>query len=532
MDTLTTAGQGPAEPEAAAPPDGPESYSGILYPGPAPAELADDPDYFRDLRLDDLVAAVTSGRERYALAPFLRARCPDTACVEYRQAVFRDLEGGGTAAAVRAFAEGMGEVRRCLDRLGRGHYTQERRWWMLQAGLAYVRTVVGLRDALAGLPVRSSALLGARRLLDAYTASPGFRDIARDAAAAADAPAAVRYQLRIAGPRITVRRAEPGAPDYGAEVLNTFRRFAQGDGREYRFKFTESPQLNHVEAAVADRVALLFPREFGLLAAFADRHAGFADPRVERLDREVQFYLGVMEHLERVRRAGGEFCYPEVADSGVELRAVGAFDLALAARLAAAGRHVVVNDIALRAPERVVVVTGPNQGGKTTFSRMVGQLLHLAALGIPVPGREASLPLADGIHTLFEREEAVEDLVSKLEDDLRRTRAILARITDRSLVIMNETFSSTTVADQAFINRRVLEAIGAVGAWCVTVTFLDELATLTPETVSMVSAVDPADPTRRTFRVVRRRADGLAYAAAIADKHRLTREQIALRARR
>ncbi len=526
MDTLMA-------PDGAAPPEGGDAaYPGILYPGPAPAELAEDPAYFHDLHLDDVVRAVTSGRDRYRLEPFLRARCPDTACIAYRQAVFRDLEDEPTAAAVRAFASGMEEVRRCLERLCKIHYVHEGGWWFLQAGLAYCNAVTGLRDGLGARPLRSMALLGLRQVLDDYTASASFRDLDRDAAAVANGLAAIRYRLRIAGPRVAVGRVAPDAPDYGAEVLATFERFRQGDGREYRFKFSERPELNHVEAAVADRVALLFPAEFAALAAFSERHAAFTDSHVERFDREVQFYLGFMGHMLLARRAGGGFCYPDVADGGGEASVEGAFDLALAARLATGGRLVVVNDVELRPPERILVVTGPNQGGKTTLARTVGQLFHLAALGVPVPGRRARFPLVDGIYTLFEREETVEDLVSKLEDDLRRVRDILARITDRSLVVMNETFSSTTVADQSFINRRVLEAVAEAGAWCVTVTFLDELASLTPATVSMVSTVDPDEPARRTFRIVRRHADGRAYALAIAEKHRLTYPQVVARARR
>ena len=527
MDVVT-----PADPATVSSVGDQAGFPGILYPGPAPDEADADPDYFADLHLDDIEASITSGRDQYRLAPFVRARCADAAAIAYRQEVFRDLEGPGTAQAVRTFGAGMEEMRRSLGHLGKHHYRREGEWWFLQAGLTYRRAVEGLRDALGSGEVRSTALLGARRMLQGYTGSDGYRAMAADADAAAAALAGVRYRLRIAGPKVSVSRPDPDNPDYGAEVLATFERFRQGGGREYTFKFNDYPELNHVEAAVADRVALVFPKAFAALAAFAECQVAFLDPRVVRLDREAQFYLAFMELVERASRAGGGFCYPEVVEGGDELRAEATFDLALATRLAAAGRPIVVNDVGVRPPERTVVVTGPNQGGKTTFARTVGQLLHLAALGVPVPGRSARLPLVDGIHALFEREEAVEDLVSKLEDDLRRVRAILARITDRSAVIMNETFSSTTVADQSFINRRVLEAVGVAGAWCVTVTFLDELASLTPATVSMVSTVDPGEPARRTFRIVRRRADGRAYALAIAEKHRLTYPQVVGRARR
>ncbi len=169
-----------------------------------------------------------------------------------------------------------------------------------------------------------------------------------------------------------------------------------------------------------------------------------------------------------------------------------------------------------------MLVTGPNQGGKTTLARAVGQLHHLARIGVPVPGQRVSVPVVDRVFTHFERQERVEDLSSKLEDDLRRIHAILEQATSESLLILNESFTSTTVDDQLFIGRQVMREIVERGPLCVVVTFLDELAMLDPAIVSMVGTVDPEDDTRRTFEVVRRPPDGLAYALAIAEKHRVT----------
>jgi DNA mismatch repair protein MutS len=296
--------------------------------------------------------------------------------------------------------------------------------------------------------------------------------------------------------------------------------------KDYLVSFQDHPHMSHVEARILDLVARLYPDVFAELDDYAARNRDYLDAVIGSFDREVQFYLAYLEFTAPLRMAGLQFCYPQVSARASEIAADGSFDLALASKLVSDKAPVVTNDFALRGAERILVVTGPNNGGKTTFARMFGQLHYLASLGLPVPGQQARLLLPDEVYTHFEREEDITTLHGKLEDELTRVHQILQQATRRSVLVMNESFTSTTLNDALLLGTEVMRRVIDLGLLCVSVTFVDELASLSEATASMVAAIVPDNPAERTFKIERRPADGLAYAAAIAAKYGLSYQRV------
>lgn len=503
----------------------PTSFHSILFDrvdGVSAEEAAGPPAYFADLHLDDVVTAVAAGRAP-EFAQVFHQPLPDVAAIRYRHDVFRDLEDAALREAIGAFGEQMVTVQRRLVHASKATYSADQERWLLSAAEAYGIAVSELNDRLTPLRPRSAGVTGFRDYLASYVASDAFTTLVADTQRIKATIAGLRYRLRLHGPKVTVTRYRD-EPDFSAEVLETFAKFRQERPvKHYEWRFDQDADMDHVEAAILERVARVQPEPFRALHVYAERHGGFLDPTIARFDREVRFYLAWLDFTDHVQRGNGlAFCYPEVSPTSREVEGCGIFDLALAASLLKEDRSVVPNDLELHDAERIVLVSGPNQGGKTTFARAIGQLHHLARIGLPVPGSRVRLPLVDAVYTHFERREQVEDLASKLEDDLRRIHAILERATSNSVLVMNESFTSTTVGDQLVIGRQILRRILDIGPICVIVTFLDELASLDPAIVSMLATVDPNDDTRRTFEIVRRPPDGLAHAFAIAEKHRLT----------
>lgn len=502
-------------------------FTSILHrsPEPEPASEPREPACFRDLNLGQVVASITAEFRAYDLDGLFYAPLQDVDDVRYRHEVFVDLQDPLIADPVRAFAQRVREACVSEESLPGVRYAYFRMLRLVDAVMRYCDATVDVARALTDALPRSRGLVGFRDFVSEHVGSTEFTRMHEECRTVASALASVMYSVTVKGDRVTVRRYE-GERDYSLDVLDTFARFQQGETRSYLLDLRRVQEASGVQERILDMVARLFPAEFAALRAFAEGNRAFVDDTIKRFHREIQFYFAYRAHMDSLGAQGLSFSLPELDEDASVVSARGAFDIALATTLARQGGAPVPNDFELDSPERLLVVSGPNQGGKTTFARMVGQLHYLASLGCPVPAAEARLGLTDRVFTHFECEERIADRVGRLEDDLLRARGVLRSATRRSVVIVNEIFTSTALDDAILLGREFLERLTGIGCVGVYVTFVDELSRLNAATVSMVATVTPDDLMAPTYRVLRRPADGLAYAHAIAEKHGVTYQRI------
>ena len=191
------------------------------------------------------------------------------------------------------------------------------------------------------------------------------------------------------------------------------------------------------------------------------------------LRAELAFYVGCLNLHERLTGQSEPACFPvPVADGQTALSAGGLYDACLALH---AGGRVVGNGLAADS-KRLVMITGANQGGKSTFLRSVGLAQLMMQCGMFAPAAEFRASLCRGVFTHFKREEDATMTDGKLAEELSRMSGVVSELSPGCLLLCNESFASTNEREGSEIARQITRALLDQGVRVLYVTHLFDLA--------------------------------------------------------
>jgi DNA mismatch repair ATPase MutS len=191
------------------------------------------------------------------------------------------------------------------------------------------------------------------------------------------------------------------------------------------------------------------------------------------LRAELAFYLGCLALHERLKAKWEPTCFPGVHDGREKrLRFGGLYDVGLSLSI----RGKVVGNDADANGKGFVLITGANQGGKSTLLRSLGVAQLMMQAGMFVPAQSFQASVCDGVFTHYKREEDVHMVSGKFDEELARMSAIVDRLTPTALVLFNESFAATNEREGSEVARQIVTALLARDVRVAFVTHLYDFA--------------------------------------------------------
>ncbi len=197
--------------------------------------------------------------------------------------------------------------------------------------------------------------------------------------------------------------------------------------------------------------------------------------------------------------------------------------------------RIVTNDFEFDGNAGIYVLTGPNRGGKSVITVALGAAQAMCQLGLPVPAESCVISPVDGIYTHFP--EGADDTIDKgrLGEECARLREIFDAVTTDSMVLLDESLSSTGAYEASYIASEILTGFAVIRCRGIFSTHLHELAAGVPEInersaerggVAIDTLVAGMEEGERSFKIHRMKPDGKSYARDIADRYGLSFENL------
>lgn len=557
----------------------------LLYPRGKTYEFTKiEDDAFHDLGLDVITKEVSSEpREQSIIANILSHLSEDPDVTNYRQDVFDDLknlpdirEKISELFEKIEFNKQYGVIRKSKDEV-------EGLWFLmhrLNQYRDYITCVDALKECLGDERIKSQGLKDYRTYIDEVYADAHFNELKKDLEKLTKETSEIQsvtigmnlngrleavsmgivsvnnkpfkksnivsnFADGIGGDkikegnewngdmhyRVVEKQATQGFTNFMTEAIkatnplarsasgNTTASIANGDG------IANSPaQFDTVLNRMLDVMAKSLRRTL-------DKYSEMALSEVADVIPEFIYYIRFIDFLSKIESKGFKLTKPKAVPKGdVNMQAKGFYNFKLAMNLLTP-KDLVVNDLDFDNDHTIYILTGANRGGKTTATQGIGLLYALAQGGVYVPADSFVFAPADCIYTHFPADEDQTMDLGRLGEECIRFKEIFENAKDTSLILMNETFSTTSFEEGYYIACDSIKALLTKGARTIYNTHMHKLG-LDAEEFSKdfkqkaASLIVKSDGGKRSFKLAIAPPEGSSYAADIAKKYGVTYEML------
>lgn len=283
-------------------------------------------------------------------------------------------------------------------------------------------------------------------------------------------------------------------------------------------------------AAIAPKMEKHLKSHFFEVKKTLCKYANYDSSFLTEMYEGLTFYLKSANLARRLKKNGYDITFPEIkANSDSHFSANGFYNI----RLAFNGeKNIVKNDFKFTPDERIFILTGPNRGGKTIIEQGLGLASVMMSLGLFVTADKCvGLPFRN-IHTHFPIDENLTLNYGRLGEEALRIKNIVKTADSDTLILFNETFSTTSASDALYLSKDLIRVLKEKGSYVIFNTHIHDLAKQIPEMNSwkgqgnIVSLVMERKDEKNTFIIKRAEPDSSSYARDIAEKYGITYEQM------
>lgn len=505
------------------------------------------PAFFLDLNIDQILERITKGDrgilEYFGYFPL------DAECEGYRHDVYADIKENALYDALLTFNTIYNEFRDIENKKKSTRIDLQRPVWHFWGMEIYTRAITELKNSLENAKLTSEGFKGLKILLETYTGTQDFILMSEKAAKLKADLLNLTVYANYENGRIQVTVEDSNENKSGAADSDKDR-VSEGNGdkqisgenndedeyeniaeyedfleqicavneKEFVNPFAVTDELTSFEQEIVKIVAKKNPDIFKVAEKLFKETPEFEETVFSRLADELRFYLSYFEFEQKMIKAGFSFASPITSESQ-NICATGLYDLALACVNNEKGKPVISNDLAFEKNELFFVLTGPNQGGKTTFARSLGQLIYFTKIGLDVPAVSATVPYFSDILTHFSVEESVETGRGKLMEELVRLSPMMKEYKDNAFVVINELFTTAANYDAIIMGQNVLKHFLDEGCHGIYVTHLRELCDIDERIVGLSAQLD--ENGKQNFKIQKKSVDYEGCAKNQVEKYGL-----------